>query len=976
MSVKHRTWTLKIAINTGVVDKPDKDDRGAFESLTADFENVDVNAHQLAGLINEGFAFCAQHEGRRKNSNFLAAGFVAVDVDHGLRVEEAVQDDFVKDYASLLYTTPSHSQDHHRFRIVFELEEPITDAPVMRDAYKGVIKKFGGDPVCKDACRFFFGSKGSNPVVFGNVLPGEELDKIIALGSDHKAKSDYVGTSEKAATRSSIPLDLDQLVKGGDGNLHRLGDINENMPIYCPFHIDTHPSAHTVFSRRNRTIGIHCSACDATYWPANHSGGFDFDYSLRVLSKLEEDENRKQALEAEGPDDLLLFEREKSIHRLNERFLPDLPLTAGVTLVKSPKGTGKTRWLEKVVADCKKLRKTVLLIGHRQSLIQATAIRLGLVSYLYWTQRDDGTVRMGNAPVERHYAICADSMSKLLVPAKHKYDVVIIDEVEQVFQHLTAKTLKERRRECFLKLIHYLNVAQSVIALDADLHRLTVETIADAREETETPFHFYINEFNTSRDALALYEDRQHLLDELVAAVQRGEKTFVCMNSKKKVKQMETFIEAEFGASVRMKAITSENAGREEIQDFIRNITSEIREVDLVIASPSLGTGIDISFPGEEKVIDNVFGFFEARVNTHFDIDQQLSRVRHPKRIRVWASPEVFYFETEPDAIRAEAVARNTVTESLLGFDKDGNPITSDDKYLNVYANVTAKTRASKNALRANFRALREFNGWTVEVVARDKDQAESGLEIIKEAKRLESEERKRAIVAVRKITFEEYDQLRHDYDRGAGLTEEQGYSMRRYELETFYCQDISEELVELDDDGRYRERIKAMERYLEDYDDLKRRDLVERRNIATDKSHHLLWQELMFALLQSAGLADEDHPVRLNTVVSKDRLGDFVRYCRDQRRRVEDLLGIDIRRDLSSKPTSQLSRVLHLIGLGLVRVRKRKVEDGQSVNEYIVHRDSYTAINAIIDRRKREKEKRAVTDTRSDAPRVFKEVS
>ena len=64
-----------------------------------------------------------------------------------------------------------------------------------------------------------------------------------------------------------------------------------------------------------------------------------------------------------------------------------------------------------------------------------------------------------------------------------------------------------------------------------------------------------------------------------------------------------------------------------------------------------MGTGIDITFPENISHVDGVYGLFEAKINTHFDIDQQLSRVRHPKYVRVWISPETFNFETETDPI-------------------------------------------------------------------------------------------------------------------------------------------------------------------------------------------------------------------------------------------------------------------------------------------------------------------------------------
>jgi hypothetical protein len=56
-----------------------------------------------------------------------------------------------------------------------------------------------------------------------------------------------------------------------------------------------------------------------------------------------------------------------------------------------------------------------------------------------------------------------------LSPKQHQYPVVLIDECEQVFAHLVGATLKDRRREVFKLMEHYLRVAKVVVLLDADL---------------------------------------------------------------------------------------------------------------------------------------------------------------------------------------------------------------------------------------------------------------------------------------------------------------------------------------------------------------------------------------------------------------------------------------------------------------------------------------------------------------------------
>ena len=130
---------MKIAINRHVINKATE--KNEFALLARAFENVDVTQQELAELINRGFAFCAQHDNQhRKSTNFTKAGFIAVDIDHGLSIEEALNHPFVQQYASIFYTTPSHTDDNHRFRLIFELDRDIESAVEMKMAYKGISK--------------------------------------------------------------------------------------------------------------------------------------------------------------------------------------------------------------------------------------------------------------------------------------------------------------------------------------------------------------------------------------------------------------------------------------------------------------------------------------------------------------------------------------------------------------------------------------------------------------------------------------------------------------------------------------------------------------------------------------------------------------------------------------------------------------------------------------------------------------------
>jgi hypothetical protein len=115
-----------------------------------------------------------------------------------------------------------------------------------------------------------------------------------------------------------------------------------------------------------------------------------------------------------------------------------------------------------------------------------------------------------------------------------------------------------------------------------------------------------------------------------------------------------------------------DNSQTADIQTFINRIAERFLDYDAVIVSPAIGTGVDITFPNQQSLIDNVYGFFEARINTHFDIDQQISRVRHLKAIRIWITEQTFNFETDPDVIMREVRNTTKASNQLTGIDPDG----------------------------------------------------------------------------------------------------------------------------------------------------------------------------------------------------------------------------------------------------------------------------------------------------------------
>jgi hypothetical protein len=148
---------MKLSVNRVVVNKS-KD----WEILATKFVNVDLTLDQLAQEVNAGHAFSTQHKGRRKQENFIAGGYIALDFDRNdpTDLDEILSDPLVSSYYGLFYHTFSSTPQAPKFRIVFELENPIYDADYYREVVTAFIWKFAAnaDETCKDPCRLFYGS--------------------------------------------------------------------------------------------------------------------------------------------------------------------------------------------------------------------------------------------------------------------------------------------------------------------------------------------------------------------------------------------------------------------------------------------------------------------------------------------------------------------------------------------------------------------------------------------------------------------------------------------------------------------------------------------------------------------------------------------------------------------------------------------------------------------------------------------------
>jgi hypothetical protein len=469
-----------LSVNVGLVDKPSQRDMKSSSSDGWIANEIDLD--MWIQHVTAGHAFAPQFkDGYRKGGNFICAGFLAADFDEGVTLDEARNNAFINAHAAFIYTTASHTNESHRFRVVFVTETVIENGQDWADANFALAFQLGSDLSVNDKARCFFGSSNARVWHSDHILAQETLDQLIASGRELRS-----ARNNGYAVDSSIRLQGDADIKLADGSLCPLSSIPAHTSVHCPHHEDRRASAFVVPSWTRGGLGIHCRSCARTYWAAD-ADGYDFnafdklvEFRIANPQSVFEPKNLIEEFFPPAPDCVMT----------QDRFLAPITYEPGVTLVKSAKGTGKTAAVASLVADVKNGRfppsmakkdkpKSIILIGHRRTLLSEAARRIGLPYYLDLK----GT---GQTAALNELAVCLDSLPKFVEgggPSGRKsptYDLVIIDESEQVLSHLIGDTIAKRHggvERCYDALSFVIRNAKAVVALDADLGMLTTHAL-------------------------------------------------------------------------------------------------------------------------------------------------------------------------------------------------------------------------------------------------------------------------------------------------------------------------------------------------------------------------------------------------------------------------------------------------------------------------------------------------------------------
>lgn len=671
------------------------------------------------------------------------------------------------------------------------------------------------------------------------------------------------------------------------------------------------------------------------------SRNFNLRESMKLLAQ--------NITEDDGDD---LREIANTFTTMNQRYVTGIQLAPGWNLVKSDKGTGKTKEIAGVLRESK---MSILAVTHRVSLTHSISRDFGLACYNEAEVSASHVLRS-----QSRLGICYDSLHKI---AGQTYDVVVLDEVTQLMRHVKSGSVKQKFI-CLNVLRSILLNAKYVIAMDADLAVPFVEILRDAEigwMKPATPISVFVNSYKPAKEQkrqLRVYTQDGSKPSEvgwtlalLEHVLENG--TFVATNSKTNTYDLANTIGRQLGMEPtqiiseghfiteikgrRVITITSDNSGDEQVANFITNLNEELRDSDILIASPSVGTGVSINAVNDQARFSRTFGRFTRRAgNTSGDCSQHLSRVRECREFDLVVMDTSEMDDVDPDIIIQKAIINKLrVIDRQVEFtDLNFCPFTrkyqfSDGSWSQWLGKLTALENLDRNEFTSNILNRLVDEGYSIEyleskVNSAKAEEIKEGMElVIEERKAFELEQLQNATL----ITDEELETLETKISLSV---EEKRQLKKRKTADTFgaYEHEPLAELLALPKESYNSRRNGLM--FGMNGETLFVMDLVNRLDPEKqhiEKTAHFAKWNLMWQLASMVGinLGSDGLPHNTELIVTDDIRNAIYEFLFENRGDVQVLLNATVKWYKKTQLTDRykaVGRIMSLMGLKLQRVK------------------------------------------------------
>lgn len=484
----------------------------------------------------------------------------------------------------------------------------------------------------------------------------------------------------------------------------------------------------------------------------------------------------------------------------------EVPKFAKLVVVKAPKGTGKTELIRQIL---KQSERPVLTITHLRSLCKEIAKRFDIeyIGDIRGANKEDRNALSSLGYYEGQAIVInsAHPLSTARFRAEDYFDhQIVLDEFVQLLDAvLNSSTCREFRAAIlteFTKLIKGVLSLESkgrLIISDADLSDKELLFILKivASQEIE-PFIITNNWKPESNLRAYKYKDDVHLLEKLGESLKRGEKTWIFTDCQKpKNRSSSTNLERWIGKNfpdVKVLRIDSDTIERQDHPAFgcLSRLNEIVTEYDVIIASPSVQTGVSIDVKGH---FDAVFGFFHGVVSVD-TARQALARVREaiPRHFCVPALglSKIGGGELNADELLANQKVIHSKTMEAIGiaastFDPENLDPEVYKGLLGYWSDRAAEANRGRIFYREYLINGLEDEGWQVALVESDQDEALKTLKRSLLENRDEAQKERGQAIAIAKLIDDRAAKLLEDCP--TGVTEEQQRERDKHSLHSKY---------------------------------------------------------------------------------------------------------------------------------------------------------------------------------------------
>jgi len=507
----------------------------------------------------------------------------------------------------------------------------------------------------------------------------------------------------------------------------------------------------------------------------------------------------------------------------NQRYL-DIPYpNSGLICIKSPKGTGKTYALKKLVAKAQAEGRKVGVITHRIVLGRAIC----KVVEIPWIEEMNSD---GDRFIEgKHlgHGLCIDSMHPTsqasFDPLAWEGALIIFDEDEQIFWHaLNSSTCREHRQAILASLKVTLQTVLSsggqVILQDADLSNISIDFVRELSGVNVEPW-IAVNRWQPSEPWQVKFYDTYHnkdegkqddpsgLLRDAVTHINGGGKAWFALDSQKAkskygAKNLEKYLRKHCPGKkiLRIDSETVSNPDHPAYQ-CAESINGLVELYDIVIATPTLATGVSVN--DLNRHFTGVFGIFQGAISDN-EVRQSLARVRTPIPRFVWCrqipvgsigNGSPYYREVE--AGKDRDIRYNILKLKEFDFDIDS---ACDPVAFRFWAKFAARINTSAWDFRDSVREGLQAEGHNIRSCS--DDDAGTGNQI-KELRVINQVEEAIEVAQAEDIDRKEFEKLEQQRSK----TDAERNQEEKFRLKEIYKVEVTPELRQLDQD-RWHSKI------------------------------------------------------------------------------------------------------------------------------------------------------------------------